>query len=174
MNKTLILLSFITIIGASIISLNQVFGQEDSDIIPSWVKSVAGYWAEDGINDIEFVEALEFLIDSNIIQLGNTQIMSQSQVDWEEKYNILLEEKKTADTKYADEIQKMNQKEIGLEKTHEERVEEIISENDAEQEKRIKEYQELSTKWDSLWGEYLRLHGLSSQVREMTNLDDFR
>ena len=64
-----------------------VFGQTDSVEIPTWVKGVANFWVEYKIDDGEFAKALEFLIDSNIIQLGNTQVMSESQIDWEDKYN---------------------------------------------------------------------------------------
>ena len=115
-----------------------MFGQTNVEI-PPWVKGVANFWVEDEIDDGEFAEALEFLIDSNIIQLGNTQVMSQNQNDWEEKYNTLLEEENTEDTKHKSQIDKMmqehsnvyleiNQKNFDLEKENDIRIEKIISE----------------------------------------------
>ena len=135
-----IFLSIFVIVGISVIGINQSFGQTDVEI-PSWVKGVANFWVEDKINDGEFAEALEFLIDSNIIQLGDTQVMSQNQIDWEEKYNTLLEEENTEDTKHKSQIDKMmqehsnvyleiNQKNFDLEKENDIRIEKIISEWD--------------------------------------------
>ena len=38
-----------------------------NDVIPIWIKGVAGFWAEDKITDQEFIEALEYLINNEII-----------------------------------------------------------------------------------------------------------
>ena len=46
-----------------------------SDTIPTWIKGVAGFWAEDKITDKEFIEALEFLIESNIIQTNDPRVL---------------------------------------------------------------------------------------------------
>jgi len=40
---------------------------EDHPGIPAWVKGVANFWAQGNISDDEFLEAIEFLIDSGII-----------------------------------------------------------------------------------------------------------
>lgn len=48
--------------------------------IPSWVKGVAGFWAEDKISDNDFGEGLTFLIENEIIQVPKVQEL-QSQVD---------------------------------------------------------------------------------------------
>ena len=48
-------------------------------------RATAGWWSEDKLTDNEFIEALEFLIDSDIIQLGDTIIVSSQ--EWEKKYN---------------------------------------------------------------------------------------
>ena len=44
-----------------------------ADFIPSWVKTNAGWWAEGVIGDGEFVGAIEYLIDENIIQISSVQ-----------------------------------------------------------------------------------------------------
>jgi len=41
--------------------------------IPSWVKGVAGFWAEDKITDADFGEGLSFLIDNEIIKVPKIQ-----------------------------------------------------------------------------------------------------
>ncbi len=46
-----------------------------TDIIPVWIKDVAGFWAEGGITDSEFIETLEFLIESNVIQVNDPQVL---------------------------------------------------------------------------------------------------
>ena len=45
------------------------FAYSQTDSIPAWVKGVAGFWAQDEITDREFIKALEFLIESNIIHV---------------------------------------------------------------------------------------------------------
>ena len=44
-----------------------------SDAIPSWIKNTAGWWAEDQISETEFVNSMEYLIDSGIIQVSSQQ-----------------------------------------------------------------------------------------------------
>ena len=40
--------------------------------IPSWVKNVAGFWCEFKIDDSSFVEAIQYLIDNDIIVVPGT------------------------------------------------------------------------------------------------------
>ncbi|HIO85410.1 MAG TPA: phosphate ABC transporter substrate-binding protein, partial [Candidatus Nitrosopelagicus sp.] len=42
-----------------------------SDAIPSWIKNTAGWWADDQITEMEFVNSMEYLIDSGIIQISS-------------------------------------------------------------------------------------------------------
>ena len=44
-----------------------------SDAVPAWVKNTAGWWADDQISETEFVNSMEYLIDSGIIQLSSQQ-----------------------------------------------------------------------------------------------------
>lgn len=48
--------------------------------IPTWIKNTASFWADGQISDGEFVNAIEFLIGSGIIQVPGIDI-SDSQVD---------------------------------------------------------------------------------------------
>jgi len=44
-----------------------------SDAVPAWVKNTAGWWADDQISEAEFVNSMENLIGSGIIQLSSQQ-----------------------------------------------------------------------------------------------------
>ena len=44
-----------------------------SDAVPSWIKNTAGWWAEDQISETEFVNSMEYLIDSGIINVSSEQ-----------------------------------------------------------------------------------------------------
>lgn len=67
MKKSLILASFIA--GIIVISIPSITAQSESGEIPEWVKGVAGFWVDDGIDDGEFIEALVFLIENEIIEI---------------------------------------------------------------------------------------------------------
>ena len=45
-----------------------------ADSTPDWIKNTAGWWAEDQISETEFVNAIEFLVNSGIIQVEDTCI----------------------------------------------------------------------------------------------------
>ena len=61
------ILSF-SIIGSSILFPNSL-AQEDTQV-PSWVKNVAEWWADDQVSEKEFLAAIEYLINNNIISLA--------------------------------------------------------------------------------------------------------
>jgi len=42
-----------------------------SDAVPAWVKNTAGWWADDQISEAEFVNSMEYLIDSGIIDVSS-------------------------------------------------------------------------------------------------------
>ena len=48
------------------------------------LKNTAGWWADDQISETEFVNAVEFLVKENIIQVNASQTSetSQSVPDW--------------------------------------------------------------------------------------------
>jgi uncharacterized protein YjbI with pentapeptide repeats len=52
--------------------------------VPEWVKNTAGWWATDVISETEFVNAIEFLVKENIIQVNVSQTSETSQgvPDW--------------------------------------------------------------------------------------------
>ena len=56
-----------SIIGSSILFPNS-FAQESTQV-PSWVKNASGWWADDQISEQEFMAAIGYLINNNIISL---------------------------------------------------------------------------------------------------------
>ena len=76
------LLLFVLVVSlVGILMISDAFAQ---DVIPSWVKNTAGWWATDAISETEFVNAIEFLIKENIIQVNVSQTSETSQgvPDW--------------------------------------------------------------------------------------------
>ena len=53
--------------------------------IPDWVKNTAGWWSDDQISEQEFVSAIEFLIEINVIDLNNfPQNVISNLLTWDE------------------------------------------------------------------------------------------
>ena len=44
------------------------------DSIPSWIKNVAGFWADGQTTDADFVNAIEYLINDGIIEVSSGNI----------------------------------------------------------------------------------------------------
>ena len=61
-----------------------VFPFANAENVPDWVKNTAGWWATDAISETEFVNAIEFLVKDEIIQVASTSsgISSESVPDW--------------------------------------------------------------------------------------------
>jgi uncharacterized protein YjbI with pentapeptide repeats len=55
-----------------------------AETVPEWVKNTAGWWSTDVISETEFVNAIEFLVQENIIQVDASQTSeaSQSVPEW--------------------------------------------------------------------------------------------
>ena len=57
-------------------------------VIPDWVKNTAGWWSDDQISEQEFVSAIEFLIEINVIDLNNfPQNVISNLLTWDEIVN---------------------------------------------------------------------------------------
>lgn len=63
------------VVGTSAIS--QTAFAQSSDI-PSWVKNVAGFWADEQTSDADFVNALEYLIGEGIISVPGSASMADT------------------------------------------------------------------------------------------------
>ena len=65
---------FILISTIAVITL--VFPLANAESVPDWVKNTAGWWATDVISETEFVNAIEFLIKDNIIQIASASLIT--------------------------------------------------------------------------------------------------
>ena len=69
---------FLSVLIASLVGvmfISNAFGE----YVPDWVKNTAGWWADDKISETEFVNAVEFLVKENIIQVNLSQTSETSQ-----------------------------------------------------------------------------------------------
>jgi len=78
--KIAITLVYTVIVLSGIILIPNAFAEN----VPDWVKNTAGWWAEDVISETEFVNAIEYLVKENIIQVNVSQTSETSQgvPDW--------------------------------------------------------------------------------------------
>ena len=76
MRYSLVLILFFSLIGSGILVLNSSAQEEIQ--IPSWIKNVAGWWANDEISENEFLTGIEYLINNNIISYGDRWIPCNS------------------------------------------------------------------------------------------------
>ena len=51
----------------------------NAETVPEWVKNTAGWWAADEISEKEFVNAIEFLVKSKIIQIDATSSIGNAE-----------------------------------------------------------------------------------------------
>ena len=65
---SLVIILFISLLGSSIlVSIPNSSAQESQ--IPSWIKNVSGWWAYDDISEKEFLTAIEYMMNNNIIPI---------------------------------------------------------------------------------------------------------
>ncbi len=66
---TLALVAIIVAIGVATIPLTQ--NAQAENLIPSWIKNNAGFWANGDIDDMTFLNGIEFLIENEIINVSS-------------------------------------------------------------------------------------------------------
>jgi len=78
--KNIIVMICVALVLSGIILIPNALAEN----VPGWVKNTAGWWATDTISETEFVNAIEFLVKENIIQINVSQTSetSQSVPDW--------------------------------------------------------------------------------------------
>ena len=54
------------------------FAYSQSDTIPVWIKDVALFWATDEINDVEFIQSLQYLINAGILTVPDSKEISNA------------------------------------------------------------------------------------------------
>jgi len=66
---TFALIAIIVAIGVATIPLTQ--NAQAENLIPSWIKNNAGFWADGDIDDATFLNGIEFLIENKIINVSS-------------------------------------------------------------------------------------------------------
>ena len=56
-------------ISASVIAAFTLVASAEEGLIPSWIKTTAGFWVDNQVSDTEFIGALQFLITNRIIEV---------------------------------------------------------------------------------------------------------
>ncbi len=69
---TFALIAIIAAIGVATIPLTQ--NAQAENLIPSWIKNNAGFWADGDIDDATFLNGIEFLIENEIINVSSESI----------------------------------------------------------------------------------------------------
>ncbi len=69
---TLTLVAIIVAIGVATIPLSQ--NAQAQSLVPDWIKTNAGWWAEGTVDDATFLNGIEFLIENKIINLPSESI----------------------------------------------------------------------------------------------------
>ena len=84
----------------------------ESEIIPSWIKNTAGFWANDQISDVEFMNAIEYLVTQGTIQVPNlTDVQDVDTIT----IGFIPNEKAEELTPKADEMKSFLQERLGVE-----------------------------------------------------------
>ncbi len=83
-------LGFVIFIVIGIISISPIMFfmvQAEENTIPSWIKNTAKFWVDEQVTDIEFINALEYMINNNIINVSSQNTKYEDAGDFYVKYN---------------------------------------------------------------------------------------
>lgn len=72
-------LFLVSIVFAAVIIIGlSINATAEESLIPAWIKNTARFWVDDQISDKEFLSALQYLVDKNILQIpAKEQSISQ-------------------------------------------------------------------------------------------------
>ena len=68
--KKHILVIFFSLIAISLVSIASA---QSESLVPSWIKNTAGFWSNNQISDSEFLNAIKFLLENDIIILKSDE-----------------------------------------------------------------------------------------------------
>ena len=64
----------LSLILSTVILSSGISAYAQNDQIPEWVKGIAEFWAEDKITDEEYINAMKFLIENDIIKISDPEV----------------------------------------------------------------------------------------------------
>jgi len=103
MKKFIIILAFLIVFTSISIGFS-LFASGQESYIPSWIKNIAGWWSQGQTSDSDFLQAIQYLINKNILHVGsqNSQLnmtgsspdlqktqLSQRLTDLQSRYDAL-------------------------------------------------------------------------------------
>ena len=62
----------IRMIDLSVPSLPRETNDDDVNVVPTWIKTSAGWWADEKISDADFLGGVEFMIQTNVLSFQTT------------------------------------------------------------------------------------------------------
>jgi len=62
----------VPVIAVAVLSITVISISAEEGLIPSWIKTIAGFWSDDQISDSEFLSALQYLLDNGILKTKQT------------------------------------------------------------------------------------------------------
>ena len=71
--------SFALFISVLLVAVPSLTYAQDEYEVPDWVKNTAGWWATDAISEKEFVNAIEFLVNEGVINVGENCVFKKSE-----------------------------------------------------------------------------------------------
>jgi len=63
----------VPVIAVAILSITVVSILAEEELIPSWIRNIAGFWADRQISDKEFLSALQYLVEQGILVIPPTE-----------------------------------------------------------------------------------------------------
>ena len=70
MKKPVIVISLILVAGVGIgLSIN---ASAEEGLIPDWIKNTAGWWSEGAVEDTDFINSMQWLIENKVLQVSTT------------------------------------------------------------------------------------------------------
>ena len=135
------------ILSATLIALGAGTAYSQNPEIPTWIKGVVGLWADGEVSDVEFVNALEFLINAGVIKVDN-QVSVDDYNTLADDYDLLYDEYDEVYDEYDALIDDYNTLADDYDLLYDE-YDEVYDEYDA----LIDDYSTLADDYDLLYGE---------------------
>jgi len=60
-------------IGVSVIAAFTVVASAEESLVPSWIKTTVGFWINGDAGDQEFINAIKWMLENNVLQVTTTQ-----------------------------------------------------------------------------------------------------
>jgi len=80
------------------------------DLVPSWIKNNAGWWAEGTVDDTTFLNGIKFLVENDIIKISDSKSVDVDKIT----IGFIPVEKADELTSKAETLEKFLESELGV------------------------------------------------------------